>query len=65
MAVIQTSESGRSTAYLKEFIFESPQDLYKLPVAPECKIGSTAICFETSELFMLCSDNTWQKFGGE
>ena len=59
MAVIQTAESGRCAAYIKEFIFDKKEDLDDLPVIPECKAGSTALCIETSEIFVLGSDNVW------
>lgn len=59
MAVIQTAESGRCSAYIKEFMFDKKQDLDDLPVAPECKTGSIALCIETSEVFALGSDNVW------
>ena len=59
MAVIQTAESGRRAAYIKEFMFDKKEDLDELPVTPECKAGSTALCIETSEIFVLGSDNVW------
>lgn len=51
------SQSGKTTAYLKELIADTTTDILNLPtdIAP----GSTAYCVETGAAYILGGDKKW------
>lgn len=59
MGIIQTAESGRVAAYIKEFTVDKEADIANLPTMPKCKPGSSALCIETSAVYVLGTDNQW------
>lgn len=54
-----TSQSGKTTTYLKELIADTSADVLQLPtdIAP----GSTAYCIETGIAYMLGGDKQWHE----
>lgn len=51
------SQSGKTTAYLKELVIDSIEDIAKLPtdIAP----GSNAYCIENGNVYILNGDRKW------
>lgn len=51
------SQSGKATAYLKELVADTLEDILNLPtdIAP----GSTAYCIENGAVYILGGDKQW------
>lgn len=59
MAYSITTQGDHKTAYLKEFVIDTVDELDTLPTFPKCAIGSDCLVLETSDVYMLGNDNEW------
>lgn len=51
------SQSGKTTAYLKEFVIDTVADVINLPL--DVPAGSSAFCIENGEVYILGGDDVW------
>lgn len=61
MAYSIISQGDHKTAYLKEFVVDTIEDIKDLPTFPNTAIGSNCLVIGTSDVFMLGNDNEWYK----
>lgn len=54
------SQSGREVTYLTEFMADKLADIASLPGLEECAAGSTCLVIETSDVYMLTTNGTWE-----
>ena len=54
-----TSQSGKTTTYLKEFIVDFISDIPNLPT--DIASGSSAFCIENGTAYILGGDKIWKE----
>ena len=54
------SQGDNKTAYVTEFLVDTPAEVASLPGLGSCAPGSTCLVAETSELYILKNDGTWK-----
>lgn len=55
-----TGQSGRVKTYVTEMICDTEADIQNLPI-DNCEPGSTCLCIETSNVYILNSEKIWKK----
>lgn len=55
------SQSGKTTAYLKEFVIDTPADALNLPT--DVPMGSSALCIQNGDVYIFGGNNKWYLLG--
>lgn len=55
------SQSGKTTAYLKEFVIDTVADVIDLPT--DVPMGSSALCIQNGDVYIFGGDDKWYLFG--
>lgn len=53
--------SGKTMAYVMEFVVDNLSDIDTLPIYPDCAPGSSCLVLENSSVWMLGTDNIWKQ----
>lgn len=56
-----TKQSGKSTAYITEFIVDTIAEIANLPLYPNVSKGSSALILENSSVYILSGKNEWKQ----